>query len=244
MLFSPQIPLQLEPPRPDRFEDFVSGPNAGALQAVRHLLDEPGGSLFLSGPEGSGKSHLLNASCHAARVRGMGAFYIALKRLPEEAAAGLDGLQMLDLVCVDDLDRVAGNDTWERALFRCFNEVRAAQGRLLVSSRQPLRSLEFGLPDLASRRAWGVQLNLQYPDDEGKAEILRQRAHSLHIELPADVQSYLLKHSRRNMASLLKLVEELKDAAFAGKRKITVPLAREVLGARSATGAGSASKVS
>ena len=137
MLFSPQIPLQLEPPRPDRFEDFHIGPNATAFNAVQHLLDEPGGFIFLSGPGGCGKSHLLNASCHQAREQDMAAFYIALKRLPESAAAGLEGLQVLDLVCVDDLDRVAGNPVWEQALFRCFNEVRAAGGRLLVSSRLP-----------------------------------------------------------------------------------------------------------
>lgn len=229
MLFSPQIPLALEPPRPDRFEDFVTGPNKNALRAVQNLLDEPGACLFLSGPEGSGKSHLLNAVCHAARERDMAAFYIALKRLPEEAAAGLEGLQVLDVVCVDDIDRVVGNPAWERALFRCFNEVRAAQGRLLVASRLPLASLEFGLPDLASRLAWGLRLNLQIPEDAGKLEILRQRAHSLHIELPEDVQAYLLRHGRRDMASLLDVVEKLKDAAFTLKRKITVPLAREVL---------------
>ena len=237
MLFSPQIPLQLEPPRPDRFEDFVAGPNGSVLEAVRHLPDEAGASLFLSGPQGSGKSHLLNALCHAARERGMAAFYIALKRLPEEAAAGLEGLQVLDLVCVDDIDRVAGNDTWERALFRCFNEVRAARGRLVVSSRQPLGTLDFGLPDLASRLAWGLRLKLQLPDDGDKIRILQQRARSLHIELPDDVQAYLLKHSRRDMASLLTLVEQLKDAAFAAKRKITVPLARELIGARKEPGA-------
>ena len=67
MLFSPQIPLQLEPSRSDRFEDFVAGPNQNTLLAVQQLLDDPGSSLFLSGPEGSGKSHLLNALCHAAR---------------------------------------------------------------------------------------------------------------------------------------------------------------------------------
>jgi DnaA family protein len=234
MLFSPQIPLQLQPPRPDRLEDFVAGPNRAALQAVRHLLDEPGSSLFLSGPQGSGKSHLLNALCHAARERGMGAFYIPLGRLPEEAAAGLEGLQALDLVCVDDIDRVAGNPVWERALFRCFNEVRATSGRLLISSQQPLRSLQFDLPDLASRLAWGVRLKLQFPDDAGKLEILGQRARSLHIELPDDVQSYLLKHSKRDMASLLTLVERIRDAAFAGKRKITVPLVREVMEATEA----------
>lgn len=193
------------------------------------MLDEPGACLFLSGPEGSGKSHLLNALCHAARERDMAAFYIALKRLPEEAAAGLEGLQVLDLVCVDDIDRIAGNGAWERALFNCFNEVRAAGGRLLVGSGLPLGALRFGLPDLASRLAWGVQLKLQVPDDEDKRAVMLQRARSLHIELPGDVQNYVLKNSRRDMASLLSVVESLKDAAFAGKRKITVPLAREVL---------------
>jgi DnaA family protein len=229
MLFSPQIPLQLEPRRPDRFEDFVAGPNENALAAVRHLLDEPGGSLFLSGADGTGKSHLLNAACHAARERGMAAFYIALKRLPEEAAASLEGLRVLDLVCVDDLDSVAGNPVWENALFACFNEVRAARGRLLVSSNQPLAGLDLHLPDLASRLAWGVRQNLRLPDDDGKLEILEQRARVLRIEVNADVQNYLLKHGKRDMASLLQTLEQLKDAAFSGKRKITVPLAREIL---------------
>ena len=229
MLFSPQIPLQLEPPRPDRFEAFVPGPNEAALLAVQNLLEEPGSSLFLSGPEGTGKSHLLNALCHGARERDMGAFYIALKRLPESAAAGLEGLQSLDVVCVDDIDRVAGNAAWERALFNCFNEVRSAGGCLLVASRQPLSALEFGLPDLESRLAWGVRLNLQLPGDEDKREILQQRARNLHIELPEEVWAYLLKRGRRDMASLLDTVEKLKDAAFAEKRKITVPLARQVI---------------
>jgi DnaA family protein len=229
VLFSPQIPLQLEPGRLDRFEDFVPGPNENVVLAARQLLNEPGSSLFLSGPEGCGKSHLLNALCHAAREKGLGAFYIALKRLPDEAAAGLEGLQGLDLVCVDDLDRVAGNPVWENALFHCFNQIRAANGRLVVSSRKSLSSLQFDLPDLQSRLAWGIRMNLQLPDDEGKLEILQQRARALGIELPRDVQRYLIKHSRRDMGSLLSLLERLKEAAFVAKRRITVPLAREIL---------------
>ena len=69
------LPLQLEPPRPDRFEAFVVGPNGPAIEAVRHLLDDPGSGLFLSGPEGSGKSHLLQAVCARA---GSSAMYLPL----------------------------------------------------------------------------------------------------------------------------------------------------------------------
>ena len=226
---SPQMPLPLEPLRPDRFEDFVPGPNEAALAAVRDLLEDPGGILFLSGPPGAGKSHLLNALCHLARQRGMAAFYIALKRVPPEAAAGLEGLEALDLVCVDDLDRVAGDPAWEQALFRCCNEIRAARGRLLVSSRNPLGALPFGLPDLASRLAWGLRQTLQVPGDDSKLEILRQRAAALRIEVPDDVQKYLLRHGKRDLGSLLAALEQLKEAAYAEKRKITVPLARDVL---------------
>ena len=129
------------------------------------------------------------------------------------------------LVKAVDVDRAAGNPAWEGALFRCFNEIRASGGRLLVASREPLSSLEFDLPDLKSRLAWGVRLKLAAPDDEAKSAILRQRARSLHIELPDEVEAYVLRTSRRDMASLLAVVEGLKEAAFVTKRKITVPLA-------------------
>lgn len=232
MRISPQIPLPLEPLRADRFEDFVPGPNAPALAAVRQLLDEPGSALFLSGPRGSGKSHLLNAACHAARDQGMTALYVPLRRMPRDAAAGLSGLQAVDLVCVDDLDHVAGESEWERALFRCFNELRAARGRLVVSSGQPLAALPLALPDLASRLGWGVRQALHGLDDADKLQVLQRWALAMRIELPGDVANYLLRYGRRDLTSLLDALEQLRQEAFAGKRRITVPLAREILGDR------------
>ena len=70
MLFSPQIPLPLTPRRDSRFEDFVPGPNAAVVEALRGMLDESEAHTFLHGDEGSGKTHLLNALCLATRERG------------------------------------------------------------------------------------------------------------------------------------------------------------------------------
>lgn len=229
MLFSPQIPLQLVPRRDSRFDDFVSGPNDATVEALKHMPDEPGTHVFLFGEAGSGKTHLLNALCHETRERQGRAFYLALKRLPKDAIASLQGLEKLDLVCVDDLHVIAGDEAWEEALFHCFNRIREANGRLLVSSRKRLSALNLGLPDLASRLAWGLRLPLMPLEDQDKLAVINLHCDALGFSLPEDVQQYLLKHHDRNMAALIQVVENLHQAALTNKRRITVPLAREVL---------------
>jgi len=231
MLFSPQIPLQLEPRRDSRFEDFVNGPNRAVVESLRHMPDEPGSNIFLFGGEGSGKTHLLNALCYETRERQGRAFYLSLKRLPKDAVASLQGLEKLDLVCVDDLHVIAGDEAWEEALFHCFNRIRKANGRLLVSSQKRLSALNLGLPDLASRLAWGLRLPLMPLEDHDKLAVIDLHSKALGFSLPEDVQQYLLKHQNRSMTVLIQTVENLHQAALIHKRKITVPLAREVLNA-------------
>jgi DnaA family protein len=229
MLFSPQIPLQLEPSSESRLEGFVPGPNETVLEAVRSVLAEPDSQLFLSGPEATGKTHLLNALCLAAREQGMTAFYAALRSMPEGSQALLEGLEQVDLVCIDDLHRVAGNAAWEEALFHCMNRIRSSHGRLVLTSQARLSALPLLLPDLVSRLQWGLRLQLQLLEDADKICVLDRRAATLGIEMPGDVGSYLIRHSSRNLSSLLRTVEQLQQAAFTSKRRITVPLAREVL---------------
>jgi len=229
MLFSPQIPLPLMPRRDSRFEDFVVGPNKAVVEALKHMPDEPGSHVFLHGGEGSGKTHLLNALCHETRERGGRAFYLALKRLPKDAIASLQGLEKLDLVCVDDLHVIAGDEAWEEALFHCFNRIREANGRLLISSRNQLSALDIGLPDLASRLAWGLRLPLIPLEDHDKLKVISMHSDALGFSLSEEVQQYLLKYHERSMAALIQTVENLHQAALVTKRRITVPLAREVL---------------
>ena len=229
MLFSPQIPLPLMPLRDNSFENFISGPNHAVVTALKHLPDEPGSFVFLYGGEGSGKTHLLNALCIESRERQQRAFYLSLKRLPKGAIASLQGLDKLDLVCIDDLHVIAGDQAWEEALFHCFNRVREANGRLLVSSRERLSALELGLPDLASRLAWGLRLQLTPLDDHEKLAVINLHSDALGLNLPEEVQQYLLKRHDRSLTSLIHSVESLQQAAITHKRRITIPLAREVL---------------
>lgn len=226
---APQILLPLESRRLDRFENYVAGPNRGVVLALQELLDSSEGCLFIRGPEGSGKSHLLNAVCNLAQDRGQRGFYMALGHLPDVAVDGFAGLEDMDVVCIDDIDRVAGRANWENALFHFFNRFRACHGRLVISSVQPLSSVPFQLPDLASRLAWGLRLQLEPLDDDGKLQVLRSKASALGIVLPDDVAHYLLSRGARNIVSLLVNLEAIRVAALTGKRKITLPLARRVL---------------
>jgi len=229
MLFSPQIPLPLMPRRDGRFEDFVAGPNEALVEALKQVPGEQGSHVFLFGAEGSGKTHLLNALCHEMREQQGRAFYLALKRLPKDAIASLQGLETLDLVCVDDLHVIVGDEAWEEALFHCFNRIREANGRLVVSSCVRLSAMNIDLPDLASRLAWGLRLPLLPLEDEDKLAVIDLHCSALGTRLPEDVQHYLLKRHDRSLSALIKTVENLHQAALTNKRRITVPLAREVL---------------
>ena len=229
MLFSPQIPLKLEPSRESRFEDFVAGPNATVLEALKALTEESDKLLFLSGPSGTGKTHLLNAACLAAREQGLSAFYAGLRSMPQGSHQLLDGLENVDLVCIDDLHHIAGNKDWEEALFHCLNRIRTRQGRIVLTSHSRLSALPLSLPDLVSRLQGGLRMQLLVLEDTDKIGVIERHAASLGIEIPTDVARYLIRHSSRNLRDLLVTVERLQQAAFTSKRRITFPLARQVL---------------
>jgi DnaA family protein len=226
-LFSPQIPLQLQPTGPDRFEDFVAGPNQAAVEALQTLTLQTGGSLFLQGPPDSGKTHLLNALCVDLHEKGEPAWYIGLKQLEQEATAGLKGLH--GVVCFDDLHAVVGDVLWEEALFHCFNEVREGGGQIVASSRVTLSALEFALPDLASRIGWGTRFKLRLLNEQQRLEVLQVRARKLELVLPDEVEQFLIRRINRDLGSLLNALETLQKRALAEKRRVTVPLAREAL---------------
>jgi DnaA family protein len=141
----------------------------------------------------------------------------------------LEGLADRALVCIDDIDRVAGNKEWEVTLFNLFNELHDNGGQMVIAAAAAPRESAFELPDLASRMSRLPVFQLRPLDEEQRAAALQLRAGHRGLELPDDTAAYLLKRSRRDMASLYELLDKLDLEALRAKRRLTVPFVREVL---------------
>lgn len=223
-----QLPLGIRLREGRTFAGYYPGPNHEAVEALRASIAGRGEPLvYLWGAAGTGKSHLLQAACHAMGERDAPAAYLPLSELP--APDMLDGMESMPLICLDELECIAGRPEWEEALFHLFNRVMDAGGSLLVAARARPGELGFRLPDLVSRLGWGVTLYLRPLDDEGKLAALGRCAEQRGLVLPEEVGRYLMRRESRDLPGLLELLDRLDRASLAAKRRLTVPFVREVL---------------
>ncbi|ANB02420.1 DnaA regulatory inactivator Hda [Ectothiorhodospira sp. BSL-9] len=212
------------------FDVFHSGDHPLGPEAVRAAaqgIGEP--QVYLFGEAGCGKTHLLEAACHEVCRAGGRIAYLPMGLLADSGPGVLDGWEGLDLIALDDLDRMPRAADFERALFDFINRQRDAGTRLLLASRTAPQSLSVALPDLRSRLLWGPVFQLHELSDVHKREVLVRRAHRRGFDLPPDACDYLLRHKRRDLTSLMGLLDRLDKASLRDKRKITLPFVRKVL---------------
>ena len=222
-----QLPLGVRLPAYAVFESFAVGANSEILAALRDSSATP---LWIWGASGSGKTHLLQATCAAAAAAGSGAgAYFSLDpslRLPPEALIGFERARVL---CIDDVDRIAGDEAWERALFALFNAAGEAATKLIFAAAVAPRGLAWRLDDWRSRATACVVYQLQELDDAGRGEALRLRAAQRGLQLPLETCEYLLKRMPRDLPSLCKLLDELDEASLVAQRRLTIPFIRDAL---------------
>jgi DnaA family protein len=230
---SPQLPLALKFPPDQRFAGFVGQPELRALVEVvaQARSDE---CLYLAGAAGSGKTHLLLAACAEAQQCGQRARYLPLASMAGRLAEALDGGIDASLACLDGLEAIAGIGDDEIALFHFHNRARAAGIRLVYAATAMPIALSLGLPDLASRLSQCTRLALEPLSDEGRREVLRQRAVRRGLELDEAVLDYLFRRMGRDLATLTVLIDRLDRASLAAQRRVTVPFLRGVLDAAGA----------
>jgi DnaA family protein len=225
-----QLPLGLALPDSATFANFVAGPNRQLLAGIEDSVAGDGETfIYIWGDAGLGKSHLLQAACRASDAPSV---YLPFGRLEQLQVAMLEGLEHTPLICLDDIDRIAGRRDWEEALFHLYNRLRDTGSRLLVTAGARPAILPFVLPDLVSRLTAGLTFQIQPLDDDDKIAALRLRAQGRGLEFADDAGRYLLTRLPRDLPKLIDWLDRLDVASLAAQRRITVPFIREVMQAK------------
>ncbi|MCE7029067.1 HdaA/DnaA family protein [Jiella avicenniae] len=212
-----QLPLDL-PHRPSHSRDdlVVSGANRLAVEAVDAWPSWPHPVLFVSGPPGSGKSHL--AAVWAGQAGAVRADRVGVGSILSES-----GFRAV----VDDADRGALD---EPALFALVNAARLGGGSLLLTGRIAPAAIPFATPDLRSRLAAATTVSLGAPDDALLTGVLAKLFADRQIEVEAAALGYLVARMERSLDAARRIVAAIDREALAEKRRVSRPLLRRVLG--------------
>lgn len=212
------------------FASFYEQGNESLVATLRALAGgaqgPDGHGCWLWGAKATGKTHLLQAVCDQVGDRSV---YIPLSTFAASGPAILEGLASRELVCLDDIETVAGDADWETALFGLCNQLFDAGGQLIAAAGMAPRECPVELADLASRLSRLPVFQVHSLDDEQRVAALQLRARHRGLELPGETARYLLKRSRRDMASLYELLDKLDLEALRAQRRLTIPFVRDVL---------------
>jgi DnaA family protein len=217
-----QLALELGPPPPPTYDSFFPARNAASFEALRAALAAGEQYIYLWGPRGSGKTHLLRAFVADAAARAVEptrARYAApgdsIDDRSGETAMAADDVHRLDMV-------------GQIALFDLYNHFRGSGGTLLAAGDRPPADLPLR-EDLRTRLGSGLVLRLEPLSDEEKAAALSEHARQRGFRIAPELIDYVQRHVKRDMGTQMAVVAALDRISLEKKRPVTLPLVREAL---------------
>ncbi len=226
-----QMPLPISLPERAIFDNYVPGSNLLLFNSLRdvfsaHYNDQ---QIFLWSKHRVGKSHLLQAVCHLAASKSKQIAYIPLHELTTSDPAILDDLEGLDAICIDDIHLVVSDNDWATNLFRLINACRDRNTILILSAAEHPREMSLPFEDLRSRLLWGAVFHVKRLSDSELLSSLYSRASEKGLDFPVDAAEFLVKRFARDTAELLQFLDKLDHESLAQKRRITIPLIKNVM---------------
>ncbi|HSM91312.1 MAG TPA: chromosomal replication initiator protein DnaA [Anaeromyxobacteraceae bacterium] len=243
---SAQDPRDTRPSPRYLFDTFVVGEsNQFAFAAAKAVAEKPGHAwnpLFLHGASGLGKTHLLHAVANSILGQSAGGrvAIVSSERYTNEFVGALSkGTAAMEefrrkyrecaALLVDDVQFLAGKEKTAEEFFHTFNDLYDRNVQIVLSSDRSPKDLK-GLEErLCSRFNWGMRVQIEPPEFETRAAILRKKAEVEALDLPSDVCELLATHIRSNVRELEGALMRLAAFSSLKKERISVALARDVL---------------
>ncbi|MCS5708787.1 DnaA regulatory inactivator Hda [Candidatus Berkiella cookevillensis] len=223
-----QLPLCLQLKDDCTFESFYAGSNAHIINIIKRAILSPHDEfIYIWGRKGVGCSHLLQAACHFATLHQRASLYLPLKQQLNTNI--LQDLERTDLVCLDDLDAIAGDKLWEEAIFYLYNRIKTSQKKLIIAAQQPPKGAHIQLMDLRSRLEWGIAVQVHALEDNDLVCALQLRAKKRGMQINQEVAEFIINRVTRSMSSLYLTLEQLDVASLTLQRKITIPFVKKIL---------------
>src|SRR5688572_17646940 len=199
-------------------EDFLTGPsNEAALALIERWPDWPDRMMLLTGPQGSGKSHLAAIWAEVAGARTAAARSVAATNLPAAFATGT--------LVLEDL---AEGRFDEHALFHLVNVARQERAFVLMTARSTPAAWNITVPDLASRLRVVPVVELAAPDDALLRAVIVKLFADRQLGVEESLITYLATRIERSFAGVHRAVETLDREALRRQRPVTRALAGEL----------------
>lgn len=227
------------------FENFVVGPSNRHAHAYSLAVAESPAKaynpLFIYGGVGLGKTHLMQAICHHAKNKAGGNLkicYMTSERFTNEL---IDAIQHhstpafrqkyrnTDVLVVDDIHFIAGKESTQEEFFHTFNTLYDAHKQIIISSAQPPKEIANLQDRLVSRFGWGLTTDIQPPDLETRAAILKKKIEREPVSIPDDVIFFIAQLIKTNVRELEGALIRTIAYSLLEEKPITLELTKEVL---------------
>jgi len=186
-------------------------------------------SLYLWGKDGVGKNYLLNAMNKKCKENKLSSIFLSFSGAALKDMSIFEGLEELDVIFLESLEKYPKGKEWEIALFNLINNCLTTGSRVLFSSNQVAKDLGIELPDLKSRLVAIPAFELPELTEKEKISALKESAQRKGLMFEERVLTYIINHTSRSLSDLLKLMFDLDIFSLERKRKISISLVRDLL---------------
>ncbi len=226
------------------FENFIVGSsNKFAHAACLAVADRPAQAynpLFIYGPSGLGKTHLLYAITNELKkkIGNVRVIYIKGEDFTNQMIDSLsrqamgefrDKYRSCDVLLIDDIQFIAGKTSTQEEFFHTFNALHEAGKQIIMTSDRPPREIKTLEDRLKTRFEWGLIADIQPPDLELRTAIIKKKADQVNVSIPDDVLTFLSENLRSNIRQIEGAIKKLGAKSFLTGRHVTMELARSCI---------------